>query len=109
MYHFTSMRQQFILVLTQLAPLVTLLPAVYGQTTSIKVRPDPSIKAMINEVSAKNIEATVRKLVSFGTRNTLSSQTDPKRGVGAARDFIYSAFQRISASCGGCLTVEKQA
>ena len=78
--------------------------AIYGQ----KIKPDPSIKAMIKEVSAKNIEATIRKLVSFGTRNTLSSQTDPKRGIGAARDWIYGEFQQISKDCGGCLDVEKQ-
>jgi hypothetical protein len=72
-------------------------------------RPDPEIQKMVREVSAKNIEATIRKLVSFGTRNTLSSQTDPNRGIGAARDWIYSEFQRISADCGGCLQVEKQA
>lgn len=72
------------------------------------VKRDPAITAMVREVSAKNIEATVRKLVSFGTRNTLSSQTDPKRGIGAARDWIYGEFTRISKDCGGCLTVEKQ-
>jgi Zn-dependent M28 family amino/carboxypeptidase len=63
---------------------------------------------MIREISAKNIEATIRKLVSFGTRNTLSEQDNPTRGVGAARDWIYSEFQRYSADCGGCLQVEKQ-
>ena len=63
---------------------------------------------MVREVSAKNIEATIRKLVSFGTRNTLSSQDDPKRGIGASRDWIYGEFQRISSDCGGCLQVSKQ-
>jgi Zn-dependent M28 family amino/carboxypeptidase len=71
-------------------------------------RPNPEIQKMVREVSPKAIEATIRKLVSFGTRNTLSSQDDPNRGVGAARDWIYSEFQRISADCGGCLDVEKQ-
>ncbi len=63
---------------------------------------------MVKEVSAKNIEATIRKLVSFGTRNTLSEQDNPTRGIGAARDWIYSEFQKISADCGGCLDVQKQ-
>jgi Zn-dependent M28 family amino/carboxypeptidase len=71
-------------------------------------KPDPEIQKMIKEVSAKNIEATILKLVSFGTRNTLSSQTDPNRGIGAARDWIYGQFQQISKDCGGCLDVEKQ-
>lgn len=64
---------------------------------------------MVKEVSAKNIEATIRKLVSFGTRNTLSEQDDPKRGIGAARDWIYSEFVQISKDCGGCLDVQKEA
>src|SRR5436190_19379089 len=71
-------------------------------------KPDRGIVAMAKEVSAKNIEATIRKLVSFGTRNTLSSQTDPNRGIGAARDWIFDEFQRISKNCGGCLILKKE-
>lgn len=73
-----------------------------------KAKPDPETAKMVKEVSAKNIEATIRKLVSFGTRSTLSDQNDPNRGIGAARDWIYGEFQKISADCGNCLTVEKQ-
>ncbi len=73
------------------------------------VKPNPEITRMVKEVSAKNIEATIRKLVSFGTRNTLSEQNDPTRGIGAARDWIYNEFLRISKACGGCLDVQKEA
>ncbi|HEX6124208.1 MAG TPA: M28 family metallopeptidase [Pyrinomonadaceae bacterium] len=73
-----------------------------------RTRPDPEVSRMIKEVSARNIEAYIRKLVSFGTRNTLSEQDNPTRGIGAARDWIFSEFQRISAECGNCLLVEKQ-
>src|SRR5215213_2162594 len=73
-----------------------------------RAKPDPEITKMVKEVSARNIEATIRKLVSFGTRNTLSEQNNPTRGIGAARDWIFSEFQKISADCGNCLTVEKQ-
>jgi Zn-dependent M28 family amino/carboxypeptidase len=69
---------------------------------------DPEVAKMIKEVSAKRIEADIRKLVSFGTRNTLSEQDNPTRGIGAARDWLYAEFQRISAECGGCLHVQKQ-
>ncbi len=71
-------------------------------------KPNPEVAKMVKEVSAKNIEATIRKLVSFGTRNTLSEQDNPTRGVGAARDWIFAEFQKISAECGGCLDVQKQ-
>jgi hypothetical protein len=71
-------------------------------------KPNPEVAKMVKEVSAKNIEATIRKLVSFGTRNTLSEQDNPTRGIGAARDWIYAEFQKISSECGGCLDVQKQ-
>lgn len=70
--------------------------------------PDPATQKMIKDISPKNIENTIRKLVSFGTRNTLSEQNNPARGVGAARDWIYGEFQKISSDCGDCLAVEKQ-
>ena len=71
-------------------------------------KPNAEIQKILKEVSAKRIEADIRKLVSFGTRNTLSEQDNPTRGIGAARDWIYSEFQKISNDCGNCLTVEKQ-
>ncbi|MHA6722423.1 M20/M25/M40 family metallo-hydrolase [Sphingomonas sp. RS2018] len=57
--------------------------------------------------SAKALETTVVKLVGFGTRHSLSSTTDPKRGIGAARDWAAGEFQRIARGCGGCITVER--
>jgi len=72
-------------------------------------KPNAEIQKMIREISAKNIEASIRKLVSFGTRNTLSEQDNPARGIGAARDWIFGEFEKISAECANCLTVEKQA
>lgn len=56
-------------------------------------------------VSAERLEQDVAKLISFGTRHTLSSQTDPKRGIGAAVDWGLAEFKRIGAKCGGCLEV----
>ena len=88
-----------------------LIVAVYS-ANMISAQPatktDPEIAKMIKEVSAKNIEATIRKLVSFGTRNTLSEQDNPTRGVGAARDWLFAEMQRINAECGNCMSVEKQ-
>ncbi|MGB7070554.1 MAG: M28 family metallopeptidase [Pyrinomonadaceae bacterium] len=89
---------------------VTLCLLASGLTASAqdKKRTDPEISKMVREISPKNIEASIRKLVSFGTRNTLSSQEDPVRGIGAAREWIYAELQKISAECGNCLIVEKQ-
>lgn len=71
-------------------------------------KPNAEVQKMIGEVSARQIESSIRKLVSFGTRNSLSAQDNPTRGIGAARDWIFGEFQKISADCGNCLTVEKQ-
>ncbi len=73
-----------------------------------KVKANKSIQKLVKKVSAKKIEKYNRKLVSFGTRNTNSAQDNPTRGIGAARDWIYNEFKRISANCNGCLEVKKQ-
>jgi Peptidase family M28 len=70
--------------------------------------PDAELRAILAEVDQKNVRAIVEKLVSFGTRHTLSSQDDPKRGIGAARDWIYEELTRYARRSGGRMTVEKQ-
>ncbi|MFW2830509.1 M28 family metallopeptidase [Sphingomonas sp. ID0503] len=59
--------------------------------------------------STTELHKTVEKLVSFGTRHTLSSATDAKRGIGAARNWAAGRFAEIAKDCGGCLTVERVA
>src|SRR5260370_21902621 len=71
---------------------------------------DDRIAAALRQVSAEHIRTNIEKLVNFGTRLTLSAQ-DPDsvaagRGVGAAREWIKSEFERYSRDCGGCLEVE---
>ena len=55
--------------------------------------PDAKLKEIIAPVSGAEMKRTVEKLVSFGTRHTLSSQTDPKRGIGAALDWTQGQFK----------------
>jgi Zn-dependent M28 family amino/carboxypeptidase len=52
------------------------------------------------------LQATIAKLVSFGTRHTLSTATEPKRGIGAARRWVAGRFTEIGRGCGQCLAVE---
>ena len=54
---------------------------------------------------AARLKADVEKLVSFGTRHTMSDADHPTRGIGAARRWYASEMERISAGCGGCITV----
>ncbi|HKU74343.1 MAG TPA: M28 family metallopeptidase [Pyrinomonadaceae bacterium] len=83
-----------------------------AQTRSTARRTVPvrnrTIANVVREIDARNIEATIRKLVSFGTRNTLSEQNDPNRGIGAARDWLYAEFLKAAEVSGGRMTVEKQ-
>lgn len=60
------------------------------------------------QVSAENIEKDIKKLVSFGTRHTLSETQSDTRGIGAARRWIKSEFDEISKQCGNCLEVYYQ-
>ena len=69
---------------------------------------NPQIAKLVKEIDARNIESTIRKLVSFGTRNTLSEQDNPNRGIGAARDWLFGEFQKAAAASEGRMTVEKQ-
>ena len=71
-------------------------------------RPDRELRAMLKELDPDRIEANIRKLVSFGTRHTLSSQSDPERGIGAARDWLFEEFSRYARASGGRMSVEKQ-
>ncbi|WP_394825408.1 M20/M25/M40 family metallo-hydrolase [Pendulispora albinea] len=66
------------------------------------------VRQMLREMNEDNVERTIRKLVSFGTRNTLSVQDNPTRGVGAARDWLKSQLDAIAATSGGRMTVELQ-
>jgi hypothetical protein len=68
----------------------------------------PEIRQMLHDVSADRIQQTIDKLVSFGTRHTLSSQTDPNRGIGAATNWVFDQFQQYAATSDGRMTVEKQ-
>ncbi len=66
---------------------------------------DDRIYDIIDVVSAERIEADITTLVNFGTRHTLSDTVSDTRGIGAARRWIKSEFDRISADCDGCLEV----
>jgi hypothetical protein len=90
----------------------TLAAAALLSTAAVPPPPPPGPDAALRvprtaaaEVSAERLHATVEKLVSFGTRHTLSSMTDPRRGIGAAEHWVQEEFGRYSAACGGCLQI----
>lgn len=74
-----------------------------AQTT---IKQDGAIKQMVDEVSSKNIEANIRKLVSFKSRHTLSDTTSKTEGSGAARNWIKAEFEKYALESQGRLTVQ---
>ncbi len=66
------------------------------------------LRDIAGATSAERIEADIQTLVNFGTRHTLSETVSDTRGIGAARRWIQAEFERISATCGGCLEVRVQ-
>ncbi len=69
---------------------------------------DNDLRDALAEVDPDRLKAIIVKLVSFGTRHTLSSQADPYRGIGAARDWIASEMRSYAAQSSGRMTVTIQ-
>ncbi|HWE47173.1 MAG TPA: M20/M25/M40 family metallo-hydrolase [Caulobacteraceae bacterium] len=63
------------------------------------------LHTIAGDVSAARLHATIAKLVSFGTRSTISETTSDTRGIGAARRWVKSQFEDYSHDCGGCLEI----
>jgi Peptidase family M28 len=71
-------------------------------------RPDKVLRDILKDIDRRRLEATVNTLVGFGTRHTLSSQTDPTRGIGAAVQWVKGQFESFAAQSGGRMTVNVQ-
>ncbi|GAB2476229.1 aminopeptidase [Hymenobacter qilianensis] len=91
----------------------TLLVAAVASFTALRAQnappstPDPAIKQMVEAISAKTLEEDIRKMVSFGTRHTLSDTKSKKRGIGAARNWVESEFKKYAKASGGRMKVEQ--
>jgi hypothetical protein len=86
-----------------LLPLLCLLSgqSAFSQTT---INRDPEIEQMVKEVSADSLKSYIHSMVAYGTRNTLSTQTDPNRGIGAARNWVLAKFRSFAQQSNGRLT-----
>ena len=79
-------------------------------TSLRRAQPDPAIARALASITPAQIDQTVKMLVSFGTRNTLTSMDTnlpPGQGITAAADWIAGQFEEISSQCGGCLEVKR--
>lgn len=84
---------------TSILSALLLLSHIVGAQTILQR--DPFIEKMVQQVSADSLQAYVDRLVSFGTRHTLSSTTDSKKGIGAARNWVTQKFREFGAKTNG--------
>ena len=84
----------------------------WGQGPGSLPEAPPALDARLYGVAAAassgRVEADIRTLAGFGTRNTFSDTISHTRGIGAARRWIKAEFDEISRACGGCLEVSYQ-
>lgn len=83
--------------------LLTIVRVSFGQTTPPQT--DPRMYDIVSAISAERLEKDIRILAGFGTRNTFSDTLSNTRGIGAARRWIKSEFDKISKDCNKCLEV----
>jgi Peptidase family M28 len=95
------------------APLVSVIAPASAASASVGSATntgnfDPALRALLQQVDPNRIQATIERLVQFGTRHTASSQTDPVRGIGAATAWVTQQMQAIAATSNGNMTVQQQ-
>ena len=73
-----------------------------------KQEKDPEISNYVKLVSKDSLKANVEKLVSFGTRHTMSSTSDKDKGIGAARSWVLSKFRNYAKNSDGRMEVYLQ-
>jgi len=77
--------------------------SIFSQKT---IQRDPIIESMVSEINSDSLKSHILKLVSFGTRSTLSTTTDSKKGIGAARAWVLSRFQEFAKQSDGRMTAK---
>ena len=84
--------------------IAALILSVYGVHAQTIVNRDTEIENMVKEVNADSLQAYIRAMVAFKTRSTVSSTTDSKTGIGAARNWVLAKFNQFAAASGGRLS-----
>jgi hypothetical protein len=79
--------------------------AVLALAAVLPARAADPINGIVADVSAQRIEARIRKLASFGTRNSLSDDRSDTRGIGAARRWIKAELESCAQASGGRMEV----
>jgi len=83
---------------------VFLLGAVANSFSQQIIKKDAEIEEMVKEISVDSLTQNLTKLVSFGTRATLSNQTSTTNGIGASRAWILTRFNEYAKTSNGRLS-----
>src|SRR6266481_8279580 len=93
-----------------IAPIVSQTAAAHAAVTGTSTRAaqsfDPDLRRLVNEIDPGRIQSIITTLAGFGTRHTASSQTDLKRGIGAAIAYVTDLMNQIAATSSGLMKVE---
>src|SRR6187402_2191108 len=89
-YQLYFMRKFLMFILT-----LSITNNAFSQSPTI-IQRDPEIDQMMKEVSADSLQSYIKTLVAFGTRNTLSTQKDAHRGIGAAKKWVLGKFNQFA-------------
>jgi len=84
--------------------LLALIFCCYTVSAQTTIQRDAEIEKMVKEVSPDSLRSYIKSMVSFGTRNTLSTQSNPKRGIGAARNWVLGKFNEFAKQSNGRLS-----
>lgn len=76
----------------------------HASFAQVSINRDPEIDKMVKEISADSLQSYIVKMVSYGTRNTLSTQSNANRGIGAGREWVFNKFNEFAKQSNGRLT-----
>jgi hypothetical protein len=79
-----------------LVALFVALPVFAGAQNPVRPDADPRVEKIVAAVSQDRLRTLLTRLVSFGTRETLSNQDGTTRAIGGARQWIFDELKRSS-------------
>ena len=83
--------------------MLSICSSLVAQSTAI-IQRDPAIAKMVEQINADSLRSYITSMVSFGTRHTVSTQADSKKGIGAARLWVLGRFNQFAKESGGRMT-----
>ena len=86
--------------------ILVLIFSIFQGIAQKTIQRDPVIEEMVAQISSDSLKAHINKLVTFGTRSTLSTTTDAKKGIGAARKWVLGRFQEFAKNSEGRMTAK---